>query len=262
MSDIGNIPATSEITPERVYLQCREFIKSSLLCAATSTGVGSTLLWLMRGLRAKDRDKTTTAAATGASGDDTALTVARHFDYAPGEKNTFFNAVTNYNNFYEFGTDKSDPAANAYTLKPRTWHVAIDGEVAHPQVFEVDQLIKSFPLEERIYRMRCVEAWSMVIPWVGFRLGDLLKRVEPTSRAKYVAFKSLLDPQQMPGQRTDLLQWPYVEGLRIDEAMHPLTILAVGLYGKRLPTRTGHPSALWFPGNTVSKGSNRSRVLV
>ena len=119
MSDIGNIPATSEITPERVYLQRREFIKSSLLFAATSSGVGSTLLWLMRGLRAKDHEKTTTAAATGASGDDTALTVARHFDYAPGEKNTSFNGVTNYNNFYEFGTDKSDPAANAYTPEDR-----------------------------------------------------------------------------------------------------------------------------------------------
>ncbi|MGC1416354.1 MAG: molybdopterin-dependent oxidoreductase, partial [Candidatus Acidiferrum sp.] len=190
MSDIGNIPATSEITPERVYLQRREFIKSSLLFAATSTGVGSTLLWLMRGLRAKDHDKPTTAAATGASGDDSSLTVARHFDYSPGEKSTSFNGVTNYNNFYEFGTDKSDPAANAYTLKPRPWQVAIDGEVAHSQVFEVDQLIKSLPLEERIYRMRCVEAWSMVIPWVGFPLRDLLRRVEPTSRAKYVAFRS------------------------------------------------------------------------
>ena len=132
--------------------------------------------------------------------------------------------------------------------------MAIDGEVARPQVFEVDQLIKSFPLEERIYRMRCVEAWSMVIPWVGFPLGDLLKRVEPTSRAKYVAFKSLLDPQQMPGQRTDLLQWPYVEGLRIDEAMHPLTILAVGLYGKRLPNQDGAPIRLVVPWKYGFKG--------
>jgi sulfoxide reductase catalytic subunit YedY len=133
VSDIGNIPATSEITPERVYLQRREFIKSSLLFAATSSGVGSTLLWLMRGLRAKDHEKTANVAATGAP-DDTALTIARHYDYGSGEKNTSYNGVTNYNNFYEFGTDKSDPAANAYTLKPRPWHVAIDGEVAHPQV--------------------------------------------------------------------------------------------------------------------------------
>jgi methionine sulfoxide reductase catalytic subunit len=253
VSDIGNIPATSEITPERVYLQRREFIKGSLLFAATSSGVGGTLLWLMRGLRAKDHEKTANVAATGAP-DDTALTIARHYDYASGEKNTSYNGVTNYNNFYEFGTDKSDPAANAFTLKPRPWHVAIDGEVSHPQVFEVEQLIKSFPLEERIYRMRCVEAWSMVIPWVGFPLGDLLKRVEPTPRAKYVAFKSLLDPQQMPGQRTDLLQWPYVEGLRIDEAMHPLTIMAVGLYGKRIPNQDGAPIRLVVPWKYGFKG--------
>ena len=207
----------------------------------------------MRGLRAKDHEKTAKAAATGAP-DDTALTVARHYDYASGEKNTSYNGVTNYNNFYEFGTDKSDPAANADSLRPRPWRVAIDGEVARPQAFEVDQLIKSFPLEERVYRMRCVEAWSMVIPWVGFPLGDLLKRVEPTSRAKYVAFKSLLDPQQMPGQRTDLLQWPYVEGLRIDEAMHPLTILAVGLYGKRLPNQDGAPVRLVVPWKYGFKG--------
>ncbi len=254
MSDIGNIPATSEITPQRVYLQRREFIKSSLLFAATSSGVGSTLLWLMRGLRAKDHEKTAKATATGAPDDDSALTIARHYDYASGEKNTSYNGVTNYNNFYEFGTDKSDPAANADSLRPRPWHVAIDGEVAHPQVFEVEQLIKSFLLEERIYRMRCVEAWSMVIPWVGFPLGDLLKLVAPTSRAKYVAFKSLLDPQQMPGQRTDLLRWPYVEGLRIDEAMNPLTILAVGLYGKRLPNQDGAPLRLVVPWKYGFKG--------
>ncbi len=241
MSDIGNIPTSSEITPERVYLQRREFIKSSLLFAATSSGVGSTLLWLMRGFRAKDHEKTT---ATLTQGDSTALTISRYSDYSSCEKKASYNGITNYNNFYEFGTDKSDPAANAYTLRPRPWQVAIDGEVARPQVFEVDQLIKSFPLEERIYRMRCVEAWSMVIPWVGFPLGDLLRRVEPTSRAKFVAFRSLLDPQQMPGQRTDLLQWPYVEGLRIDEAMHPLTILAVGFYGKRLPNQDGAPIRL------------------
>jgi len=146
VSDIGNIPATSEITPERVYLQRREFIKSSLLFAATSSGVGSTLLWLMRGLRAKDHEKTAKASATGAPDDDSALTVARHYDYASGEKNTSYNGVTNYNNFYEFGTDKSDPAANADCLRPRPWRVAIDGEVARPQVFEVTSSSNRFPL--------------------------------------------------------------------------------------------------------------------
>ncbi|MFZ2062236.1 MAG: protein-methionine-sulfoxide reductase catalytic subunit MsrP [Candidatus Binatus sp.] len=251
MSGIGNMLPSSEVTSERLYLQRREFIKNSLLFAATSSGVGSTLLWLMRGLRAKDHEK---GSNTATPDDRAALTVTRHLDYAAGEKNNSYNAVTNYNNFYEFGTDKSDPAANAGTLKPRPWQVTIEGEVARPQVFEIDELIKSFPLEERVYRMRCVEAWSMVIPWVGFPLGDLLKRVEPTSRAKYVAFKSLLDPQQMPGQRTDLLQWPYVEGLRIDEAMHPLTILAVGLYGKRLPNQDGAPIRLVVPWKYGFKG--------
>jgi sulfoxide reductase catalytic subunit YedY len=251
VSGIGKILSSSEVTSERVYLQRREFIKNSLLFAATSGGVGSTLLWLMRGLRAKDHEKGTTTAT---SDDLDALTVTRHLDYASGEKSNSYNAVTNYNNFYEFGTDKSDPAANAGTLKPRPWQVTIEGEVARPQVFEIDELIKSFPLEERVYRMRCVEAWSMVIPWVGFPLGDLLKRVEPSSRAKYVAFKSLHDPQQMPGQRTDLLQWPYVEGLRIDEAMHPLTILAVGLYGKRLPNQDGAPIRLVVPWKYGFKG--------
>jgi methionine sulfoxide reductase catalytic subunit len=248
---IGNIPSTSEITPETVYLRRREFIKSSLLFAATSSGVGSTLLWLMRGLRAKDQEK---GADTVTPDDPSALTVAQHFDYASGERNTSYNAVTNYNNFYEFGTDKSDPAANAGSLRPHPWQLTIEGEVARPQVFDIDQLIKLFPLEERVYRMRCVEAWSMVIPWVGFPLRDLLTRVEPTSRAKYVAFKSLLDPQQMPGQRTDLLQWPYVEGLRIDEALHPLTIMAVGLYGKRLPNQDGAPIRLVVPWKYGFKG--------
>jgi hypothetical protein len=180
VSGIGNMLSSSEVTPERLYLQRREFLKNSLLFAATSTSVGSTLLWLMRGLRAKDHER---AADTVTPDDRGALTITRHFDYAPGDKNTSYNAVTNYNNFYEFGTDKSDLAANADTLKPRPWQVTIEGEVARPQVFEIDELIKSFPLEERIYCMRCTEAWSMLIPWVGFPLGDLLRRVEPTARA-------------------------------------------------------------------------------
>ena len=155
MSGIGNIPSANEITPGSVYLQRREFIKNSLLFAATSSGVGSTLLWLVRGLRAKDHEKT---AAPGTPDDSDALTITRHFDYSSGEKNTSYNVVTNYNNLYEFGTDKSDPAANAATLRPHPWQVTISGAVERPQVFDIDQLIKSFPLEERVYRMRCVEA--------------------------------------------------------------------------------------------------------
>jgi methionine sulfoxide reductase catalytic subunit len=167
---------------------------------------------------------------------------------------TPYKDVTTYNNFYEFGLDKSDPAANAHTLKPRPWTVRIEGEVRKPLVIDMEQLLKWFPLEERVYRMRCVEAWSMVIPWLGFPLGELIKRVEPTSRAKYVAFTSLLDPEQMPGQRRKLLNWPYGEGLRIDEAVHPLTILAVGLYDKALPNQNGAPLRLVVPWKYGFKG--------
>jgi sulfoxide reductase catalytic subunit YedY len=162
--------------------------------------------------------------------------------------------VTTYNNFYEFGTDKSDPAENARTLKPRPWPVSIEGEVRKPLTIDIDQLLTWFPIEERVYRMRCVEAWSMVIPWLGFPLGDLLKRVEPTSRAKYVAFTTLLDPEQMPAQRRRVLDWSYVEGLRIDEAMHPLTIVAVGLYGKSLLNQNGAPLRLVVPWKYGFKG--------
>ena len=174
--------------------------------------------------------------------------------YSTSEPKTPFDDVTSYNNFYEFGTEKSDPAANAGTLRPRPWTVEIEGEVARPQAVDIDQLIKWAPLEERIYRMRCVEAWSMVVPWLGFPLSDLIKRVEPTSRARYVAFTTLLDPAQMPGQQRRVLDWPYVEGLRLDEAMHPLAILAVGLYGKPLPNQNGAPLRLVVPWKYGFKG--------
>ncbi|MDF0605232.1 protein-methionine-sulfoxide reductase catalytic subunit MsrP [Neisseriaceae bacterium TC5R-5] len=154
--------------------------------------------------------------------------------------------ITTYNNFYEFGTDKSDPVANAGRLKTRPWTVKVDGEVAKPRQFSIEELLK-FPLEERIYRLRCVEGWSMVIPWVGFPLASLLKQMNPNSRAKYVAFETLQRPEQMPGQRSRVLDWPYREGLRIDEAMHPLTILAVGLYNDVLPNQSGAPIRLVVP---------------
>jgi sulfoxide reductase catalytic subunit YedY len=240
-----------EITPESLYLRRREFIRTSLQFAATTTGVGATLLWLMRGLRTTPREK---LEKTGTMPDRNSLTLARRANYSRGEAETPYESVTTYNNFYEFGTDKSDPALNAGSLKPRPWTVSIDGEVARAQTVDVEQLLKWFPLEERIYRMRCVEAWSMVIPWVGFPLGDLLRRVGLTSRAKFVAFTSLLDPEQMPNQGTDLLPWPYVEGLRIDEAMHPLTILAVGLYGRQLPNQNGAPLRLVVPWKYGFKG--------
>ncbi|CBS90019.1 protein-methionine-sulfoxide reductase catalytic subunit MsrP [Azospirillum lipoferum] len=159
---------------------------------------------------------------------------------------TPMKSATTYNNFYEFGTGKGDPAENAGTLKTRPWEIAIGGEVAKPMTIGIEDMLK-FPMEERIYRLRCVEGWSMVIPWVGFSLAELLKRVEPTGNAKYVAFQTLNDPKQMPGLRSWVLDWPYTEGLRLDEAMHPLTLLAVGMYGEVLPNQNGAPIRLVVP---------------
>lgn len=155
--------------------------------------------------------------------------------------------IISYNNFYEFGTDKEDPAKNAGSLKTRPWTITIEGEVANTKIFDIDEILKLAPLEERIYRLRCVEAWSMVVPWIGFSLAELLKQVEPTSKAKFVEFISLHDPEQMQGQKTSVLNWPYREGLRIDEAMHPLTLLTVGLYGEVLPNQNGAPVRIVIP---------------
>lgn len=165
----------------------------------------------------------------------------------PGEEATPFEAITSYNNFYEFGLDKEDPAENAGSLKTAPWSLKVDGDVQTAKTFDVADLMAKIPLEERIYRLRCVEAWSMVVPWVGFPLASLLKQVEPTGSAKYVAFETLYDTKQMPGQKSRVLNWPYREGLRLDEAMHPLTILAVGLYGRVLPNQNGAPIRLVVP---------------
>jgi len=169
--------------------------------------------------------------------------------FSTDEEKTSFESVTTYNNFYEFGTDKSAPSlyATEFPDESKPWRVVIDGECDNPGEFDYDDLIKPFTLEERIYRMRCVEGWSMVIPWIGFSLGDLLKRAKPNSKAKYVEFTTLFDPEQMPGQHRAVLDWPYVEGLRMDEAMHPLTILSVGLYGKELLGQNGAPLRLVVP---------------
>jgi sulfoxide reductase catalytic subunit YedY len=175
-------------------------------------------------------------------------------DFATDEAQTDRKSATTYNNFYEFGTGKTDPARNAGSLRTRPWSVAIEGEVARPGTIDLDDLLRPHGLEERVYRHRCVEAWSMVIPWVGFPLGNLLKRFEPTSRGKFVAFETLHDAEQMPGQRRSVLDWPYREGLRIDEAMHPLTILAVGMYGETLPNQNGAPLRLVVPWKYGFKG--------
>jgi sulfoxide reductase catalytic subunit YedY len=224
----------ADATPEHLYLARRSFLA---LGAAGAVGLA-----IPRRGRAAD-------GPTGA-----ALEVARRVEAAGGESPTAWGAITTYNNFYELGTDKGDPAQNAGSLRPRPWTVSIEGEVKHPQQVDVDTLLRWAPLEERVYRMRCVEAWSMVIPWVGFPLAALVKRVEPTSRAKFVAFQTLLDPQQLPGQRRAVLEWPYVEGLRMDEATHPLTLLVAGLYGRVLPAQDGAPLRLVVPWKYGFKG--------
>ncbi|MEK7322657.1 MAG: protein-methionine-sulfoxide reductase catalytic subunit MsrP [Pseudomonadota bacterium] len=217
----------SEITPPDVYEARRRFLR--LGAGGMMTAAGLAALW-------------PAAARANAK-----LPNVTKGPFSTREELTPYESVTVYNNFYEFGTDKEDPARLAASLKPRPWQVAIDGEVAKPGVYDVDDLIRLHVLQERVYRLRCVEAWSMVIPWVGRPLSEVIKRFEPTSRAKYLRFETLLDPQQFPGQRRRVLDWPYVEGLRIDEALHPLTLLAVGLYGEVLPNQNGAPIRLVVP---------------
>ncbi len=231
-------PDRSEVTPLSLYLRRRDF-----LALGAGSAVGAAALSLL-------------ARSAFAKGEESLplLPNVKKGPFATDEKETPWDDVTGYNNYYEFGTDKSDPAANAGAFKTRPWKVTFEGEIKNPQTVAIDDLLKWFPLEERIYRMRCVEAWSMVIPWVGFPLGDLVRRLEPTPKAKYVAFTSVLDPGQMPGQKRNVLDWPYVEGLRLDEALNPLAILAVGLYGRVLPNQNGAPLRLVVPWKYGFKG--------
>lgn len=225
----------SEITPQSVYLARRQLLQAGAAGGASLLLAGQGLA--QGGVSVKRPGKL--APLPGAPSK-----VAGAFTM---DKLTPYEDVTSYNNFYEFGTDKSDPAENAHTLKPRPWVLSIEGEVGKPLKMGLDDLLKLGAMEERIYRLRCVEGWSMVIPWVGYSLSTLIQRAEPTSRAKYVEFVSLADPKQMPGVRTGVLDWPYVEGLRIDEAMHPLTLMAFGLYGEILPNQNGAPLRLVVP---------------
>jgi len=221
---------SSGITPEHVYLGRRRFL-AGLAGTGLVAAAPEVLARAMEGAQAKAGR----------------LSFEPNRRYSTSEKQNTFEEITTYNNFYEFGTDKSDPARNARHFRTRPWSVSVEGAAEVTGRFDLEDILKPHPLEERIYRLRCVEAWSMVIPWVGFPLGDLLKRFRPTSNAKYVEFTTLLDPDQMPGQRYPLLDWPYVEGLRMDEAMHPLTIIGVGLYGKVLPAQNGAPLRLVVP---------------
>ena len=209
--------ASSEITPHSIYLRRREVL-------AGLAALGSTSL----------------------IGLPTAIAATKS-QYSTDETPTSLKDITSYNNFYEFGTDKSDPARHAHTLKTRPWTVAIEGEVKRPGTIGIDELLKLGAMEERVYRLRCVEGWSMVVPWIGYSLAELIRRVEPTANAKFVQFVTLADRAQMPGLSSSVLQWPYVEGLRIDEAMHPLTLLNFGLYGEVLPNANGAPVRVVVP---------------
>ena len=225
----------SDITPYEKYVSRRTLLAGGLGLAAAGFG------GLMRSAQAQ--------TATGA-----ALTYTRNAQYSVTDAPNSFKDISTYNNYYEFGTDKSDPSENAQKFQTRPWTVVIGGECEAPGTLGLDDLLKPHPLEERIYRMRCVEAWSMIVPWVGFPLADLIKRFKPTSKAKYVEFKTLMDPKQMPGERSSVLDWPYTEGLRMDEAMHPLTFMTVGLYGKVLPNQNGAPLRLITPWKYGFKG--------
>ena len=223
----------SDITPEPIYLNRRAFMVgvAALAVAACSE----------------------TEADAAAPPEPGPLKASPNPAYKHADPPTKYESATNYNNFYEFGVDKDDPMRLAGTLRPRPWSVVVDGLVARPQRLDIDEILKAAPLEERVYALRCVEGWSMVIPWIGYPVSALLKRAEPTSKAKYVEFTTLKDPEQFPAQKPGLfgfgggLDWPYTEGLRLDEAMHPLALLTVGMYGKLLPNQNGAPVRLVVP---------------
>ncbi|MCM3879888.1 MAG: protein-methionine-sulfoxide reductase catalytic subunit MsrP [Vicinamibacterales bacterium] len=229
---------SSEITDKKLYLRRREFIQAA---AVTAVGAAAGTLGVPQADAAPSwpRVKVPNFAKS---------------PYGADEKPNAYQDATTYNNFYEFGVEKEDPSNNAGPLKTKPWTVKVDGLVDKPADYQLEDFIKPYALEERIYRMRCVERWSMVIPWIGFPLASLLKTVQPAPTAKFVEFTTLFNPQQMPGQRRDVLRWPYVEGLRLDEAMHPLAILAVGLYGEYLPNQNGAPIRLVVPWKYGFKG--------
>jgi len=228
---------SSEITSKSLYLGRREFIQ-----AASGAAVAAAML------------SPAGVGRAAAQGNLPKLPNVGKSRFSTTEPKTPYKDVTTYNNYYEFGTDKDQPQEMARAFKPRPWKLAIEGNVNKPATYDIDDFIKTNTLEERIYRMRCVEGWSMVIPWVGIPLADVIKKVEPTAKAKYVEFTTLYSPNTMPGQRYPILPWPYVEGLRMDEAMNPLAILVVGLYGEILPNQDGAPVRLIVPWKYGFKG--------
>ncbi len=235
--------ASSEITPEAIYNARRDFMRGTMSAAALGVGMTAAPGLLAAPGQVADKD------LPGPEWLKQQIATAKANEQKISENLTPYEHVTGYNNFYEYGYDKTDPAAKSHVLKPHPWSVQVAGAVAKPGNYSLEDLLKGITLEERIYRLRCVEAWSMVVPWVGFPLADLIKRFEPTGNAKYVSFTTLERPSEMPGQKSSFstIDWPYREGLRMDEAMHPLTILAVGLYGKVLPNQNGAPLRLVVP---------------
>jgi Sulfite oxidase and related enzymes len=222
---------SSEITSEKLYHNRREFVRNAALAIA---GAAAYAVF--------PKNVSSVFAQDGKS-----WKPANPSSFDTGEELTPYKDVTSYNNFYEFGVDKEDPARYAGSLKTQPWTVAVEGHVKKPAVYGLEDIVKGEKLEDRIYRHRCVEGWSMVIPWLGFPLANFINQMEPTAKANYVAFETKFAPEEMPGQRYSTLQWPYVEGLRMDEAMNPLTLLAVGLYGKALPNQDGAPIRLVVP---------------
>jgi sulfoxide reductase catalytic subunit YedY len=236
---------SNDVTDPRLYLSRREWIAGAAAALALAPG-----------------------GAAAAAPQGSPLKAARNEALSLKEAPTKFEAAATYNNFYEFGVGKDDPARLAHTLRPRPWTVQVDGLVRKPKTFDVDELIRLEPLEERVYALRCVEAWSMIVPWIGFPLAALLRRVEPTGQAKFVEFTTLLDPSQFPGQKPGFfgstLDWPYVEGLRLDEALHPLTLVTVGMYGQVLPNQNGAPVRVvvpWKYGFKSAKSIVRIRLV-
>jgi methionine sulfoxide reductase catalytic subunit len=223
---------SSEITPKDVYLSRRKFLTGAAIAGAAAVA----------GVRMHELEAPSVVAQA-----DSKIDGIQKSPFFTTEKITPYKDVTNYNNYYEFSTDKYEPAGLAKNLKTRPWTVTIDGHVKKKQVIDVDTIIKMAPPEERVYRHRCVEGWSIVVPWVGFSLSELIKRADPLPKAKFVEFTTLMDVRQMPGQRTSVLEWPYVEGLRMDEAMHPLALLCFGMYGEELPNQDGAPLRLVVP---------------
>jgi sulfoxide reductase catalytic subunit YedY len=222
----------SEVTPKSLYLNRRKFLADAAMAGAA----------LAAGVALKEAVSPSVIALAGNKIDG-----VKKSSFSTSETVTPYNDVTHYNNYYEFSTEKEEPAELAKKFRPRPWKVKIEGQVDKKQELDIDTIIKMAPPEERIYRHRCVEGWSIVVPWIGFSLSELIKRVNPTSKAKYVEFTTLYDPGQMPGQRRQVLDWPYVEGLRMDEAMNPLALLCFGMYGEELPNQDGAPLRIVLP---------------